>query len=201
MIVEAVMKVHTITRLKGNGTFLGSRLILVKMASMLNEVPMWCVSKGILPHLQLVCSTVRYLMIRELARASMLESTHMIKVNMYSCKFHASLYILVTGSPHISALDFNIETQTFTCFSSGGPATTVTWMRNNELVEAKYSQHQRIVNTLTAEYQSILMLGSEVPDSVVGKYSCTISNARGNSKIELHLKGMVWWFSLLTHSS
>jgi hypothetical protein len=97
----------------------------------------------------------------------------------------------LTGIVRIDNLDFDIETQTFTCISSGGPASIVTWRRNNRSVEVKYSRHQQIVNTVTAEYHNILMLNSEEPDNVVGHYVCSVSNERGEDEIGFQLQGIL----------
>ena len=88
-------------------------------------------------------------------------------------------------------MDFDVETQTFTCISSGGPASVVIWKRNNISVKLKYSRHQRIVNTATAEYHNILMLDSEEPDNVVGHYICSVSNERGINEIDFRLQGIL----------
>lgn len=97
----------------------------------------------------------------------------------------------LTVSLHIDNLDFDTETQTFTCISSGGPASTVTWRRNNRSADVKYNRHQQIVNTITAEYHNILALDSEEPENVVGHYVCSISNERGTTETTLQLQGIL----------
>ena len=97
-----------------------------------------------------------------------------------------------SGSPVVTSLRYDNESRTFTCTSTGGPATTLTWRRDG------------VVITLNAIYQQTKRVGSSVSQSdTVGTYNWTVENARGTSsrmttvsKLTLHtchcyLYGMV----------
>lgn len=70
------------------------------------------------------------------------------------------------------------------CISTGGPPTTVTWVRNGvPLDDSLYEQSQRILNTTTATYANVLH--SLKRENLVGMFTCNISNAHdetGDSK-------------------
>ena len=67
--------------------------------------------------------------------------------------------------------DFN--TQTLTCISTGGPATTVTWTRDSTTV----TQGTQTVlnNPVTAQYTHTLTV------TTAGQYTCTVSNNKPSS--------------------
>lgn len=79
--------------------------------------------------------------------------------------------------------------QIITCTSKGGPATNVEWLKDGQILGHKYEQQKRIVNQITAEYQSILSLGQSTPDEIIGKYTCRVNNARGGANETIHLHG------------
>ena len=111
-----------------------------------------------------------------------------------------------SGSPVVTSLRYDNESRTFTCTSTGGPATTVTWRRDGVVItlNATHQQTKRVVDPVAATYQTVLTIGSSVNQSdIVGTYNCTVENARGRSsrttivsKLTLHtchcyLYGMV----------
>ena len=77
-----------------------------------------------------------------------------------------------------------------TCVSSGGPATTVTWMKNNQILtidDKSYQQSQSLTNTALATYENILYFDNAT--NLVGYFTCTVQNARGNSSKSLSTDG------------
>ena len=60
---------------------------------------------------------------------------------------------------------------TFTCISTGGPATTVTWTRDSTAVTHGTTETV-LVNATTAEYIHTL----KVTGKVEGRYTCTVAN-------------------------
>ena len=58
---------------------------------------------------------------------------------------------------------------TLTCISTGGPATTVSWTRDNELVTGE--QNVTVLNDpVTARYTHTLTV------TAAGEYTCTVAN-------------------------
>lgn len=60
---------------------------------------------------------------------------------------------------------------TLTCTSTGGPATTVSWTRDSELV-TNGNVMTSLLHTLTAEYAHILTVAGRQG----GCYTCTVAN-------------------------
>ena len=58
---------------------------------------------------------------------------------------------------------------TFTCISTGGPATTVIWSRDSEEVRGGVTV---LDSTVTAQYTHTLTVTGRLP----GQYQCTVSN-------------------------
>ena len=58
---------------------------------------------------------------------------------------------------------------TFTCISTDGPATTVTWTRDSETVSGGMTV---LNNALTAQYTHTLT----VTERLGGQYKCTVTN-------------------------
>ena len=74
-----------------------------------------------------------------------------------------------------SELDATTPTFKLTCISTGGPATTVTWTRNNRVVTEDGAHHitsQVLTDAETATYNHTLM----VTGKLVGVYECIVSN-------------------------
>ena len=73
---------------------------------------------------------------------------------------------------------------TLICTSTGGPATTVTWKRDGVVIthDATYQQTKSLVDLVMGTYQTVLTIDSMLDQSsIVGTYSCTVENDRGNS--------------------
>ena len=78
-------------------------------------------------------------------------------------------------------MNFDDETKTLTCTSSGGPATTVTWRQNCVVLQRNnpdFAPSQMVTNTETATYQNTLVISSADPNGV---YTCSVTNRRGYS--------------------
>ena len=100
------------------------------------------------------------------------------------------VYYLDAGTLEVISLDFNltselnstIPTFTLTCTSTGGPATTVSWMRGGEILVKNSSNFSITSQTLltnaeTATYNHTL----RVTGRLVGQYQCTVSNNKPSS--------------------
>ena len=87
-----------------------------------------------------------------------------------------------TGSPTVTSLTFDDQSRTLTCTSTGGPATTVTWRRDGVVItlNATYQQTKRLVDLVSGTYQTVLTIDPSV-GQIVGTYSCTVENVRGES--------------------
>ena len=74
---------------------------------------------------------------------------------------------------------------TLTCISTGGPATTVSWTRNNITV-TEGTIHTLLVDGETGESINTLL----VRERVGGLYKCTVENEVSNqSSAKLNVKG------------
>ena len=94
------------------------------------------------------------------------------------------------GSPNVT--DLNNQSRTFTCTSTGGPATTVTWRRDWAVISlnATHQQTKRVVDLVAGTYQSVLTIGPSVSQSdIPGFYSCTVENARRSSSRAVVIPG------------
>ena len=82
---------------------------------------------------------------------------------------------MIVGSIIISddvtlTVDSDLIGGTFTCISTGGPATTVTWTRDS--VDALGDTETVLNDPVTAQYTHTLT----VTEILVGLYTCTVSN-------------------------
>ena len=106
-----------------------------------------------------------------------------------SCSSHASCFLFslamfMPGSPNVTSLAFDDQSRTLTCTSTGGPATTVTWRRDGVVItlNATHQQTKRLVDPVNGTYQTVLTINSSLDQSdIVGMYSCTVRNIRGDS--------------------
>ena len=118
------------------------------------------------------------------------------KIIQYSTfnKLPITLICTYSGLPTIVSLSFSQQESALVCVSSGGPATTVEWKRDNvSLTEANntesdYQQIQAVLNTETATYENKLI--SSNITNLIGTFTCTVSNIRGSAKSSLTIDGM-----------
>ena len=86
---------------------------------------------------------------------------------------------------------FDRNLTTLTCFSTGGPPTTVTWRKNGVLVnESLYEQSQRLVDAVTATYENVLF--NDDVANFVGAFICEVSNVRGTNEVTVELNGLLY---------
>ena len=91
-------------------------------------------------------------------------------------------------------LTFDKTQQALSCTSTGGPPTTVSWMKDGQLLTVDgttYEQRQIITNTSSSTYVTTLFVHS---NQVVGNYSCLVSNSRvtfngSNESIDFEIQG------------
>ena len=99
---------------------------------------------------------------------------------------------LWVGRPVLVNLTFS--NPTLICTSTGGPASNVTWTRNQTNLEidgTMYQQSQTIINTQNAEYNTMLTLSTINIEDFDTTYECTVENGRGSGKTSLKLEGIV----------
>ena len=94
---------------------------------------------------------------------------------------------------------------TLSSISTGGPATTVTWMRNSVVIISGLEQESQTVlsNSETAEYIHTLTVTVDcihtvnMIERVGGVYTCTVSNMKpSNDSSSLIVKGKLSWCSI-----
>ena len=105
---------------------------------------------------------------------------------VFSLMYHNLHCCQHAGSPNVTSLIFNSSSNTFTCTSTGGPATVVTWKRDGSVItlNATYQQTKRVVDTVAGTYQTVLTIDPSVDQSdIFGSYNCTVENARGKSSM------------------
>jgi hypothetical protein len=92
----------------------------------------------------------------------------------------------------INELRYDTQAASLTCTTSGGPVTNVTWAQNQLQLQDNNQTvliHQS-VDLITVVYRNVLVLRRGREQENVGVYRCHISNARGNSSMELMVAGM-----------
>ena len=96
--------------------------------------------------------------------------------------------LLYTGSPSITSVLFDRNSTTLTCTSTGGPPTTVTWMKDGVPVnESIYQQSQIVVHTENATYENVLF--NDNVANFVGTFTCEVSNVRRTVQESVALNG------------
>ena len=109
-----------------------------------------------------------------------------LHVQLLLLPYHALLTFnsIRAGSPNVTSLSYNGQSRTLTCTSTGGPATNVTWRRDGVVItlNATHQQTKSVVDHVNGTYQTVLTINSSVGQSdIVGTYTCTVANARGES--------------------
>ena len=92
-------------------------------------------------------------------------------------------------------MQYDGASQTVTCTTSGGPATDVTWFKDNEKITMTSSgglyEHSRVItNTTRATYENRLRIVDK-SSKVAGTYTCEVTNSRGNTKKNLYIQGIL----------
>jgi len=86
------------------------------------------------------------------------------------------------------------SSQTITCTSTGGPATTVSWRKDGVpivLDGSTYQQSQIITDTRAATYQNKLTIVSK-SSSLSGTYTCSIGNTWGTVMASTSITGQMF---------
>ena len=94
--------------------------------------------------------------------------------------------LLPSGSPSITSLGYDNQSNTLTCTSTGGPATNVTWRKNGAVItlNTTYQQTKRVVDPVVGTYQTVLTIDPSVGQSGIGRfYECKVENTRGRSSV------------------
>ena len=86
-----------------------------------------------------------------------------------------------------SELNATTPTFTLTCTSTGGPATTVTWMVNNCTVTEDENHHitSQVTEAVNATYTHTLT----VTGRLEGEYECRVSNYKSSDSKNLTVVG------------
>ena len=96
---------------------------------------------------------------------------------------------MLIGKPSIQLLTVDKDNITITCISTGGPATTVTWMKNGECVhDSLFHTSQRVLDTGNATYENLI--SSDNAENIVGSFTCQVCNARGCDSMSTSYSGM-----------
>ena len=125
---------------------------------------------------------------------------------LHPCRLWGLIYIfryVHAGSPTVKNLTFDAQSRTLTCTSTGGPATTVTWRRDGLVITCNdtHQQTKRIVHNVTSTYQTVLTIHLSVGWSdIVGTYSCTVKNDRGESSETTIVPGEAWTLLFIVHA-
>ena len=83
--------------------------------------------------------------------------------------------------------------QTIVCTSTGGPATDVTWYKDNAPIMipnegGTYNYSQIIINTTSATYENRLRIVDKSSEAA-GNYTCQVTNPRGSVNESLYIQG------------
>ena len=99
---------------------------------------------------------------------------------------------LIIGNVTTVSIQYDRTSQTITCTSTGGPATDVTWSKDNTnfrlTMGGLYEHSQIIIDTTSATYENRLRIVDKSSE-VAGTYTCSITNFRGGMNESLHIQG------------
>ena len=89
-------------------------------------------------------------------------------MNIVCVTYYTSMPVCILGDIITISGEVTLSMNTLTCISTGGPATTVTWTRDN--VTITEGTETVLNDPVTAQYTHTLTITSE------GEYTCTVSN-------------------------
>ena len=99
---------------------------------------------------------------------------------------------LMTGNVTNVSVQYDRTSQTITCTSTGGPATGVTWSKDNVNIRLTmgdfYEHSQIIINITSATYENRLRIVDKSSEAA-GNYTCSITNPRGGMNESLYIQG------------
>ena len=87
-----------------------------------------------------------------------------------------------TDPPTIMDMEYDEESRSVRCISTGSPATVVSWMKDGVIIDessADYTLTQTITNRATSTYNNIVTVNEGAPGGVAGTYNCTVTNELG----------------------
>jgi hypothetical protein len=94
------------------------------------------------------------------------------------------------------SVQYDRTSQTITCTSTGGPATDVTWSKDDVNIslsiasnEGLYEYSQIIINTTSATYENRLRIVDKSLKAA-GTYTCKVTNLRGSVNGSLYIQGI-----------
>lgn len=97
------------------------------------------------------------------------------------------------GVPKVISTAVDYEVGGLVCTSTGGPATTVTWSMNDQLLiidGTTYRQSQRVISTVNATFENILHMANDNIINYVAKFECLVRNSRGNDSESFNPEGI-----------
>ena len=110
-----------------------------------------------------------------------------------ACAVYQSHVSWHAGAPNVTGLTFDRESRTLTCTSTGGPATTVTWTKDEAVItpNSTHQQTQMIVDSVEGIYQNTLTIAQSVAERNIydTRYNCMVENSRGKSNRTMYLYG------------
>ncbi len=98
----------------------------------------------------------------------------------------------IGGAVESVEVTYERASQTLTCTSRGGPATSIAWSVNGTLILADgstYQHSQLIMDTSTATYLNRLTIVSKSA-TLSGTYACSVGNARGSTTASTVISGI-----------
>ena len=102
------------------------------------------------------------------------------------------LFIGLIGHVTNISVQYDRTSQTITCTSTGGPATDVTWSKDNVNITLTmgdlYEHSQIIINTTSATYENRLRIVDKSSEAA-GNYTCQVINSRGGINGSLNIQG------------
>ena len=152
-------------------------------------------------HYNVECSRIFYMYYTENYSIYSLKNVITPRVNSM-CELRVVFIPICDGTGNINNLELTVDSDlsevsvttsqfTFTCISTGGPATTVTWTRDSVTVLEDgdtYSLTTKLTDTETAQYIHTLT----VTRRLGGLYTCTVSNDKpSESEDSLSIDGNV----------
>ena len=100
----------------------------------------------------------------------------------------------LTGNVANVSVQYNRTSQTIICTSTGGPATHVTWYKDDAQINMVfneggiYEHSQTITDTVSAAYENRLRIVDKSSETT-GTYTCEIRNPRGSMNGSLYIQG------------
>ena len=92
------------------------------------------------------------------------------------------------------SVQYNRTSKTITCTSTGGPATHVTWYKDDAQINMVsnegriYEYSQIITDTVRATYENRLRIVDKSSEAA-GTYTCEVRNPRGSRNGSLYIQG------------